>query len=458
MKSEVGNFVLYDIGALHPFTALYISNHRPYKMSFSEGFVMNVLRTDGLLKRSGSVDRPSGSIADQRSVSSGTHVVTSLTVMTADTEMNETLLSCLEKNSNALMMLQVCANYWCAAERIQSSCQSQQRNLQLHRCYFILGRIILTVMFLVTLSSLVLKLVENYVYSSVILNVTVTLDLLSVMPAQYLNQQRMLQPAHILDASVIDESIRISKYYLYLCVATVVVSSIMYTANLKGQQGGVDNTLLLVVGEFFIALNLAFNMFFLIMDLKVSSLLLDQLFLLHEKKQLTLDKFTMVREDIKRRVNNSKWASDFIIVPSLASVVTILILVFHTDADRAMLSGAWCIALTKELMFICIAFAYVARVNGRADELSDILCANHVLPPVLDATPDTDAMGMGEYLAKYNDILKEVHRLSIYTSSISAPISFTLLFKRVSWENVAVSATGFVVTILIGLIKSLVPN
>lgn len=421
-------------------------------MYSNDGIVMNVLGGGEGLKRDSTLDS-----APQRSVSSA-HLVSSLTIMTADSETNETLLNYMEKNTEALWFLKVCSNYWCTADRYHTSDPSQQHWLMFHRTYFILGRIILVVMFFTTFIFLIVKIVERATLATTVLNVAVCSDLLSVVPAQYLNQQRMLQHAHLLDASVIDESIRISRYFLYLCLATIVVSATIYTAGLKGQKGSQSDTGLLVLGELFISLNLAFNMFFLIMDLKVSSLLLDQLFLLHERKQLTMDKFAMVREDIRRRVNKSKWASDFIFVPSLASVVTILILVFHPETGRSILGGAWCIALSKELMFVCVAFWYVAKVNGRADKLTELMCANAVVPPVLDDVSVTESLAVVEYGLKYNDLLKEVHRLSIYTSSLACPISFTLLFKRVSWEDVTVSATGFVITIVVGLIKSLVPN
>lgn len=424
-------------------------------MSCDEGFVMNVLSgEEGVSKRTMRIDPSLSSPGEQSHSKTSAHLVSSLTIMTADLETNVTLLSYLEKNFNAVWFLQFCANYWCSPERLRLTItKAQNYMLQSHRVYFIIARIILVVMFLMTFLFFILKIVYGTSVSSIVLNVAVTLDILSVLPAQYLNQMRMLQPARILDASVIDESIRISTYYLWLCIATVVVSAVMYTANPNVEEGATENTIFLVVGEFYIGVNLAFNMFFLIMDLKVSSLLLDQLFLLHERKQLTLDKFVMVREDIKRRVNLSKFASDFIAVPCLASIVTILLLVFHSDTENTLLSGAWCVVLTKELMFICIAFWYVAHVNGRADELTAKLCTDTVLPPMLDST-----VGLGEYLEKYNDVLKEIHRLSIYSSSVSSPISFTLLFKRVCWEDVIVSAVGFVITFIAGLIESLVPQ
>lgn len=418
----------------------------------SDGIVLNVLRGEDASKQH---EPPQLLTEPMRSVSSA-HLVSSLTIMTADSNTNESLLCSMERNADALLFLKLCANYWCTEERLKTADPQLRKWLQCHRLYFLAVRSFLFAMFIVTFSFVFVNIFTHSTVASVALATAVTVDLVSVLPAQYLNQNRMLQPAQLLDASAIDESLRISRYYLALCLVSLVASLIVYTAAAESVAGYFENILLLLVGEFLISLNLVFNMFFLIMDLKVSSLLLDQLFLLHERKQLTMDKFTMVREDIRRRVNKSKWASDFIVAPSLVSIVTILVLVFHTDPGARYLAAAWCIALTKELMFISVAFWYVAKVNGRADMLTETVCTDVVLPPVLSTTSGN--MSTADSQAKYYELLIEVHRLSIYTSSLSKPISFTLLFKRVTWEDVIVSATGFVITIVVGLVKSLVPK
>jgi hypothetical protein len=50
----------------------------------------------------------------------------------------------------------------------------------------------------------------------------------------------------------------------------------------------------------------------------------------------------------------------------------------------------------------------------------------------------------------------DIERLTMCVSSLTRPISFTLLFKRVSWQNVVVSFAGVALTIGVGLARSLV--
>lgn len=50
----------------------------------------------------------------------------------------------------------------------------------------------------------------------------------------------------------------------------------------------------------------------------------------------------------------------------------------------------------------------------------------------------------------------DIERLTMCVSSLTRPISFTLLFKRVNWQNVFVSFAGVAASILIGLARSLV--
>jgi hypothetical protein len=384
------------------------------------------------------------------------HVVESVSVISSETDEEYSLFECMQRNTSSLFFLKICGNFWCSTSQLASSSGTQKMWFSVHRINFIVARLGLLGMSMFTFAAIIVDIITGPI-SSLAIAVAVTLDLLSVIPAQYLNQLRMLQPAQKLDSVVLDESVRVAQYYLFFCLLSLLASVLIYTANIGGLQGNVINSILLGLGEFLISLNMSFNLFFLILDLKVSSLLLDQLFLFREKGQLTLDKFNVVRNDIRRRVQKSKWASDFIVVPCIASIIAILILVFAADQSRRILFIAWIIALSKELTFVCIAFWYVARVNGRADSLTNSLGVDVTLP-----LPRNDhnkfKLDVNDVDEKYDFLLKEVHRLSIYTSSLSDPVSFTLLFKRLSWENVIASALGFIVTVVVGLAKGLITS
>lgn len=149
---------------------------------------------------------------------------------------------------------------------------------------------------------------------------------------------------------------------------------------------------------------------------------------------------------INEKARASRWASDFIIVPCLASAVGISVAMFlikqaettgrHKDInDQADLGYSGIIlCLAKELMYLFMAFWYVARVNERADELTIKL---------------SDGF-WGDYgmLDRVSVQLPDLHRLSIHASSVSKPICYSLLFKRVSKWNVLMSALGFGLTLM----------
>lgn len=85
---------------------------------------------------------------------------------------------------------------------------------------------------------------------------------------------------------------------------------------------------------------------------------------------------------------------------------------------------------------MAVAFWYVAVVNGKADALTRKLG---------NVKPDIESVNV-----------KDINRLCMHASSMSDPISFQLLFKRLSWQNVTASAIGLVVSLLIGIIKSII--
>jgi hypothetical protein len=174
-----------------------------------------------------------------------------------------------------------------------------------------------------------------------------------------------------------------------------------------------------------------FNLFVLLMDIKVSSLSIDQLFILAENRSLTMATFTRVRADIHRRVNVSRWASDLIIVPCIPSVIAILVI--FTDNKLDIYN--FVLVLIKELLYVGVAFWYVAQVNEKADKLTRKL---------------SEAMWDGQ------GGVSDAERLSILTSAMLEPISFTLLFKRLSIQNVALSFAGCAVSIVVGIIKQAV--
>jgi hypothetical protein len=384
------------------------------------GIVLNAMNGDS------SVDQERG-----RFVSSTEQAVSSLPIMSVDYATSETLLQCLQKNASFVHFIRWSGNHWP---------ESTEPYAWASKLYYHAVRGGLTVVGFFGIALVASSAVEHSTISALFWTAAV-FDFLSCIPAQYLNQLRLQQPAHLLDGAVVDEGLRVTMLFLLASSGSIIFAFVVFSISIQGDPAYLKAiNIITLIAQTFIASYLAFNLFFLVLDLQVSSLLLDQLDLLVDSKTLSMQKFNLVREDIHRRDKAGKWAADIIIIPCGASVLAIAMVLYNLELGRGaygIKAGmALILLLLKEFFFLAIAFWYVAKVNGKADKLT-VKISKALWCPV------------------EGHLLPDVERLSIYASSVAEPISYTLLFKRVSWNNVILSGAGFAVTILVGIIKNL---
>lgn len=288
--------------------------------------------------------------------------------------------------------------------------------------------------------------------------IAVLISIVAVLPAQWNNQSRLCQSARIQDASVIDESTKLAARYFMVSMFTATLFVIFFCIIDTLDQISIPLIVVLFVGLYALSGYLSFNLLMLLTDLKVSSLLLDQLFILADCRALSLEKFNLVRDDIRRRVNGSRWASDFILVPCIVSAVVIAV-VFQTKDIRAYNLA---LLLVKELLFVAVAFWYVAKVNERADELTKKLSGSMWRCDLEVGL----SRGVGRDLGSISDIdsissageasvalISDTERLTVCSTALADPISFTLLFRRLSLPNILVSFAGFAASIVAGLLR-----
>jgi len=295
----------------------------------------------------------------------------------------------------------------------------------------------------------------------IVLTTVFFFSIVSVIPAQYFNLLRMArEPFNFEDSAVRSECINISLFFGLISFVPLLVGLIFGTL-------GSPLLLVLIVLAMLVLLYLMSSLFFLMVDLRVSLLLLDQLHTLADARMLTVETYHMVRDEVNRRATASKIASDFILIPCIFSVVGIVFTVLNLDQGNLGVfdSVGVILGLSKELFFTAFSFYYVAKVNARADELTVKLGKGF-----WGTYNSTEQSTHGISIFKSIDIntatsrafstenvqIADLHRLSMHASSVSDPISFTLIFKRVSWQNVAVSALSLSVTIMVGVIKSIV--
>lgn len=365
-----------------------------------------------------------------------------------------TLFNLMKQNSGSLLVLKLTGNYWPPEYDFMRDFLTWDT---IHVVLFIICRIavVSVIGFSMYFFAEEIKIGDLL---GIMIAFTFFLDALSVLPTQCLNQMRMHRVVIDHDETVFDQCNVITARFAFVCLISLSVS-IMCGSILKQVP---FETVLLSTGELCMAMYLVFNLWFLILDLSVSSRLIDELIAQCDTRQLTLDRFNVVRSAIHSRVNKSKWASDFILIPCVTSTIAILILAFHMRPNNVLYAMGWISAVMKEMVFICVAFTHVATVNYKADQLTEKLSSTLWSSPVDSITSSLHNPGNKEteeaeqdqesLLGRTRD--REVERLTMCVSSLTKPISFTLLFKRVSWQNVFVSAVGLSVTMLVGVLRS----
>jgi hypothetical protein len=381
---------------------------------------------------------------------------------------HKTLHEVFTENKKVLLHMKLLGNYW-PDSFVKSSMQ-------------LLYKVVFVVVLLCVVCGTLLKatLVVDFffqVYGSswFVMVLALFLSSSTTLVSWYWNRKRLENTSFELDSKVLNESIQIVSYYSAAVFLMYVASfSLMACNNI--QYGGYPLDLSVVVMDVFVCMYLSYNFLFLVMDLKVSSSLLDDLHHLADNKKLTMEKFLQVRTEVNRRVADSSWTSDLIIGPCVLCTIALAYAVMFIDRGARNSSSfamvAYGLLQCKEILLVFIAFGYVAVFNARADELTKKLSRSlwskqnscdsstgtgsgtgcSAVSPEVVHIGEKDAAGQMMTVVSADD----VRRLSIYAASNSEPIGFTLLFKRVTWQNVAVSVGGLSISILIGLIRGFV--
>lgn len=273
------------------------------------------------------------------------------------------------------------------------------------------------------------------------LAVTITLNVVSVLIAQYFNQMRLAEPVKVLDATGLSATMNVVTLFAGFCFVTSVASLCYFTPD--SSLSYVIIGLFVTWGELCVSMYLCFSLWLLLMDLHVSSALLDQLHILAEEHSITLKSYTQVRNDIRNRYLHSRWSANSILFPCVASIVTIVFLLTISESQDNTIS--WILLLVKELVFVGVAFSYVARVNSKADDLTEFLSEH--------SWRIEDKVGLLSIEDSLSNCKCDMERLTVHAAATSRPIAFYLMYKRISWQNVAISAASLIVSLMITFIK-----
>ncbi len=191
----------------------------------------------------------------------------------------------------------------------------------------------------------------------------------------------------------------------------------------------------IVFNQFAYACVLGANLLFIMLDCKVSSVLLDQLINLHKLDLLTLDKYNGVRTEIQNRVNNSYYLNWAIVVNSMLNFLTVLLLILTYSSEFAVGELGLCFLLLKEMPFLLIVFIASANVNEKSDKLTIML--------------GTDAWDV-EHMTKCNS------RLIIYANAEAKRISFPMAGLRMNHKDIRKQLFGWVLASVVAVVRAAV--
>jgi hypothetical protein len=427
-------------------------------------------------------------------------------------EVEETLVHFLFQNKNVPNFFKFTASFW------NSTSNDNTFWSKIHQMLFVVVRFLIVLTAVGAFYYFSLELSRGDIIG-ILIGATIFLDALSVLPAQYQNQKRLCLP--VVDplpiflsadrTEVVNQSLHVANLYIVVSLFTIMFS--IFSGTVTGQRAVIIAAM--TVAEVCIVLYLGFNLFFLVLDAKVSVHLVQQLREAASCNSLTMESFCNARALIHTMVQQSRWASDFIAAPCVASTISIVVLVFHfdpTDKTTVYFCFGWILALIKEMMFICVAFWFVSQVNSAADLLTVELSSlnwpadsggsggrtrpeeptgspkistatktrssfEYVSSVPLSSTglagaetqqnfnchtepadripslPSVQMTHLSGHKNSHMYSVRDIERLSIHASCISEPISFNLLFKRVSWQNILWSAFGVSFSIFVGLIR-----
>ncbi len=192
----------------------------------------------------------------------------------------------------------------------------------------------------------------------------------------------------------------------------------------------------LILGQLAYSALLSVNLLFVLLDCKVSSVLVDQLTALHHAQQLTVDKFNMVRKEISLRVKRSLWLNYGLVVVAICNLLAALLLLLFSHFGLIIFIGA-VFLLGKELPFLALVFFKSAGVNEKVDKLTRMLGCERW---------ETD------HEKQCNT------RMMLYINAEAQRISFPMAGLRMSYQDITRQCIGWLAATAFAVIKAIVSS
>ncbi len=186
-----------------------------------------------------------------------------------------------------------------------------------------------------------------------------------------------------------------------------------------------------------IACFLSANLLFISVDCKVSVALLNRLTALHETNSLTMDIFNDVRDEIKKRVQNSLKMNYALIIVALLNVIGVIVWILAVSPSQNQIGGSIAVLsmFVKVFPFLIITFFMSAQVNEVSDQL-------------------TKQLGC----SKWDKESDYIQRMSLYINADASKISFPLASFRFNYRDIIRQICAWILAIVVAIVKSLFRN
>lgn len=191
----------------------------------------------------------------------------------------------------------------------------------------------------------------------------------------------------------------------------------------------------LFLGILAASVTIAGNLFFILVDLKVSLQLVRQLIDKQNKKLITMVMFNAIRAEIESRVLAHRFATNSMLLMSLLDLtIGLIILLIYFKSFNPAVIVSLVLSFTKGLPYLVIVFFKSAEVN----ECSDLL---------------TSLLGMVEW---DENGLQEMMRVKLYINSQVRPISYPMVGMRLRVQTVMLQLGAWTVLFIAGVIRGII--
>ena len=235
--------------------------------------------------------------------------------------------------------------------------------------------------------------------------------------------------------NLLKESLQTAKKYTYYCslvmLLTTVFWNLIYHHTMEGSYISVFGSLAMLTLSF----PLGFCLFFTLVDLKMSYILVHDATYHVDTKKLTYDTFFRYRRGINSVVANSRWVNYLLIPTCILNAVAVLVLFIRYPITSLFTFAnvfVTAILFSREIIYLMIILPSIAHVND--------LSANFMIK-LSDSEFATTPDG-----------------LRIFLSALYRPIAYTVLGVTVTRQMLMVQFTTYLLSLAVTLLQNLVSS